>query len=405
MANVKPLRFWRAAPQVAARMAAVPYDVVDRAQARRQAAGNALSFLHVTKPEIDLADDVAATSDAVYAQGERALRRLALQGALVEERAPCYFAYALQMDEHRQVGVVLGASVADYEANIVRKHEHTRHVKETDRIRNIEALQAQSGKVFLLHRPHPGIASILATVSKKAALIDFEADDGVRHSLWPIADLQQVQALTAAFAEVGPLYIADGHHRAAAAARVAEGMRSQGHPNPQAERIMSVAFATNAVQIFPYHRVVRDLGAHTPATFLQALQQRFSLQVGKPPDRRQYVGLYIDRHWYTLKLRLPDTQDPASTLDVSLLQQDILGPLLGIQDPRRDERMDYVGGIQGDDALEARVHDGAALAFRMHATAMEDLLRIADAGAVMPPKSTWFEPKLRDGLVVLRFNG
>ena len=405
MANVTPLRFWRAAPQVAARIAAVPYDVVDRAQARQLAVGNPLSFLHVTKPEIDLPDDVSATSDRVYTQGERALRRLAQEGALQEERVPCYFAYALKQGEHTQVGVVLGASVADYEANVVRKHEHTRHAKEIDRIRNIEALQAQSGKVFLLHRPNTEIAAVLAKVTQKAALIDFEAEDGVRHSLWPITDGEDVKRLTGAFAQAGPLYIADGHHRAAAAARVAESMRSQGHPNAKAERILAVAFASNTVQIFPYHRIVRDLGAHTPATFLQALQQRFSLQVGKPPDRRQYVGLYIDKHWYTLKLRLPDTHDPVSMLDASLLQQDILGPLLGIQDPRRDERMDYVGGVHGDEDLEARVNAGAAMAFRMHATAMEDLLCVADAGAVMPPKSTWFEPKLRDGLVVLRFNG
>ena len=281
MAIVKPLRFWRAAPQAAARIAAVPYDVVDREQARRLATGNGLSFLHVTKPEIDLPDNVASGSEAVYAQGERALRRLAQEGALQQESAPCYFAYALQMDDHRQVGVVLGASVADYEANIVRKHEHTRHAKETDRIRNIEALQAQSGKVFLLHRPHAAIATVLAAVTRQAAAIDFEADDGVRHTLWPIAAPEHVQQLTAAFAEVGPLYIADGHHRAAAAARVAESMRSQGHANPKAECILSVAFASDTVQILPYHRVVRDLGAHTPATFLQALQQRFGLASGE----------------------------------------------------------------------------------------------------------------------------
>jgi uncharacterized protein (DUF1015 family) len=405
MATIYPFRAFRPRPELVAQVASVPYDVVDRDEARALAKGNPISFLHVTKPEIDLPDDTDPYGDAVYAQGARALQQLITDRTLVQDDKPCLYAYELTMDTHRQTGVVLCASVPEYEKNIVRKHEHTRPDKENDRVRHMQALKAQSGKVFLVHRDSPVVARELRRATEGPAAYDFTAPDGIRHRFWVIREDASLAALVDGFAKLGVIYIADGHHRSAAAARYAQALRGAGATDPKAEheRFLAVSFPESEMQILPYNRVVKDLHDLTPAGFLQAVKTRFDVTDGKPsPTRAKQFGMYLGERWYTLGVRPGtfDAADPVARLDVSLLQHHLLEPLLGITDPRRDKRIDFVGGIRGDGELEKRVRAGWAVAFKMHPTSIQDLFAIADAGHVMPPKSTWFEPKLRDGLVL-----
>ncbi len=406
MAKVTPLRGLRPKPELAAKVAAVPYDVVDRDEARALAAGNDVSLLHVTKPEIDLPDDADPYGEAVYAQGKRALEQLLARGVLIEDARPCYYAYELTMGGHRQTGIVLGASVADYDRNLVRKHEHTRPDKENDRVRHIESTGAQTGKVFLVHRDSPELARELAAVTQAEAVYDFVAADGIRHRLWVIDEPARIGRITKAFADLGPIYIADGHHRSAAASRVAAQRRERGgQVEAPHEVFLSVSFPESEVQILPYNRLVKDLHGRTPEQFLAEVRARFAVTDGKPePTEAKHFGMYLGGRWYTLAVKPGsfDPRDPVRRLDVSLLQEQLLAPLLGISDPRRDKRIDFVGGIRGDGELERRVAAGWAVAFKMHPTSIEDLFAIADAEQVMPPKSTWFEPKLRDGLIVHR---
>ncbi len=406
MATVYPLRALRPQAEQAAAVASVPYDVVDSKEARALAEKNPHSFLHVTKPEIDLPDDTDPYSNAVYEQGGRALERMLKEGTLLQEDTPCFYAYELTMGAHRQTGVVLCASVAEYDRNIVRKHEHTRPDKENDRVRHIEATAAQTGTVFLVHKHSDGIAQALAAATARAPLYDFVAAEGIGHRLWAIADGEQQAAIREGFSLLGPIYIADGHHRSAAASRVAAQRRRAGEAaDAESQRFLAVSFPASEVQILPYNRVVRDLAGRTEAEFLQAVGERFSVQEGKPePSRRGTYGMYLGSRWYTLTASLQGQQqaDPVARLDVSILQDQLLAPILGITDPRRDKRIDFVGGIRGDAELERRVQAGWAVAFSLHPTAIDDLFAIADAEAVMPPKSTWFEPKLRDGLIVHR---
>ena len=397
MATIRPLRALRPRDDLAAQVASVPYDVVNRDEARRLAAGNPRSFLHVTKPEIDLRDDVDPHDDAVYQQGARALRAMIDGGTLVRDDAACLYAYALTWKGRTQTGIVLGASVAEYDRNIVRRHEHTRPDKEDDRVRHMEALGAQSGIVFLVHPDHDVIAGVIAEASASPPPVDFTAPDGVRHRVWPIADPGRIEALVGGFAEVGPLYIADGHHRSKAASRVA-GARGQ-----RDATFLAVSFPVSEVEILPYNRVVRDLQGRDPAAFLAGVAERLDVSEGRPqPARRGSFGMLLDGRWYALTVRPGtfDASDPVARLDVSILQEQVLAPMLGIDDPRTNQRIDFVGGIRGTAELERRCREGWAVAFEMHPTSMQDLLAIADAGEVMPPKSTWFEPKLRDGLFV-----
>jgi uncharacterized protein (DUF1015 family) len=334
----------------------------------------------------------------VYRAGADALRRFVDGGVLVRDPSPRLYAYALTWRGHTQTGVVFLASVREYEQNLVRKHEHTRPQKENDRARHMEILGAQSGTVFLVHRPAPAIAEVIERTTATAPAIDFMAPDEVRHRLWVIDDDASIAALVKGFAGAGPLYIADGHHRTAAAARVAAARGDAAESG-----FLAVSFPVDEVRILPYNRVVRDLNGLTTPDFLAAVRERFTVSDGKPsPSRPRAFGMVLDGAWHTLAAREGswDDADPVARLDVSILQHKLLAPVLGIEDPRRDERIDFVGGIRGDGELERRVAGGWAVAFSLHATAMDDLLAIADAEQVMPPKSTWFEPKLRDGLVV-----
>ncbi len=403
MATVFPFSGLCARPELASRIASVPYDVVDRAEAQKLA-GDALSFLHVTKPEIDLPDAVDPYDARVYAQGRAALQKLVSEGALVAKSEPSFALYELTWQGREQTGVVLAASVPEYEQNLVKRHELTRPDKENDRVRHIEATAAQTGVVFLVHRDEPLLAREVAVVRAGAPTIDFTAPDGVRHRLWWISDVARMQKLTAGFAAAGPLYIADGHHRCAAAARVAASKRrGLADPTNPYERFVAVAFAASEVRILPYNRVVRDLAGRSPEQFLGELEVEFHVREGKPASsERGQISMFLER-WYHLTPRRRAQGSPVARLDVSILQDQLLAPILGIIDPRRDKRIEFIGGIRGDEELERRVRAGWAVAFSLHPTALDDLLTIADAGEVMPPKSTWFEPKLRDGLVVYTY--
>ena len=411
MATIKPLRGLRPRPELAREVASVPYDVVDRDEALALAGTNRRSFLHVTRPEIDLAASVDPYSDAVYDQGKAALEQLIADHVLIRDSKPAFYAYALTMNGHTQTGLVLGASVADYEQNIVRKHEHTRPDKEDDRARHIEATRAQTGKVLLVHPRSEVVDAEIAEAKSATANTSFTADDGIKHELWVIDDPSRIERLQQAFAAMGALYIADGHHRSAAASRVARAQRQAGGTTVDNEVFVAVSFPANEVRIMPYNRVVHDLNGRSARAFVAEVRERFDVSAGKPgTSRAGQLGMFLADAWYTLRVRESDLPegDLVSRLDVSVLQDRLLSSVLGITDPRRDQRIQFVGGNQGDDELVRRVKalttgDQVAVAFSLHPTSIDDLFAIADRDQVMPPKSTWFEPKLRDGLVTHRF--
>lgn len=403
MVDFRPFRAWRPPPALAEKVAAVPYDVVDTTEARRLAEGCPLSVLHVTRPEIDLPEGASPYDERAYGQARAAFETLVAKGALVPDAEPGYFVYAQRMGNHLQIGIVGLASADDYDADRIKKHEHTRPEKEDDRTRHLEAVGAHLGPVFLTYRARAAIDRRVRGIVDGRPEVDFIAEDGVRHMVWPVRGAGDVEALGEAFAAVPALYIADGHHRAAAAARVAR-QAPEGSP---ARHFLAVAFPDDQLQILAYNRVVADLGGLSPAAFRERLGALFEIEEAeKPvaPARPHTFGLFLDGRWHRLRWRgKVDERDPVARLDVSLLQDHVLGPLLGIDDPRRDPRLDFVGGIRGLAELERRVREGAAAAFSLHPTRLDDLMDIADAGRVMPPKSTWFEPKLRSGLVVNRF--
>lgn len=412
MVAVRPFRALRARPDLADRIAALPYDVMDVAEARAMAAGNDVSFLHVTRPEIDLPDDVDPYDDVVYARGRAALDAFVAAGLLVRDQAPTFSVYRQTMGEHQQTGVVGLASVEEYESGVVARHELTRPDKELDRVRHVDALGAQDEPVFLLSARHLGVASVIASVVARRPEVDVVADDGVGHTVWVVSDPGEVARLEAAFAEIPRLYVADGHHRSAAAARVRELRRRRGlgvpatPDEPGHDGFLAVVFAGDELAVLPYHRAVADLAGRTTEQVLDLLGDAFELSAadGPPtPSERHVVGVYLDRAWYRMVLRpgRVDESDPVARLDVSVLQDLVLGPVLHVTNPRTDPRLSFVGGIRGTGELERLVDSGtAAVAFALHPTSVEELVALVDAGQIMPPKSTWFEPKLRSGLVV-----
>ena len=400
MPLIQPFRGLRPATGRAADVAAPPYDVLSSAEPRERAAGKPCSFLHISKAEIDLPVDSDPYSPAVYAKSTENFRRLIADGILIRDAAPCYYAYRLIMGEHVQTGLVAAASVADYDSNRIRKHEFTRPDKEDDRVRQIEALSAQTGPVLLACPDSPDADALIARATGGAPVADVTAD-GVRHTVWVIDDAATIAGLTAVFDAMPNLYIADGHHRSAAASRVAASRRGQA----SAQVFLAVIFPAHQMRILDYNRVVRDLNGLAPAEFLARVGERFVITPAAAavhPDKSGVVGMYLGGRWYRLEIdpSLVPTDDPVRRLDVSLLSDQLLEPVLGIGDLRRDKRIDFVGGIRGLGELERRVDSGEmAVAFAMHATRMGDLMAVADSGQVMPPKSTWFEPKLADGLV------
>ena len=406
---VRPFAALRPTPERAAEVAAPPYDVLSTEEARRLANGNPWSFLHISKPEIDLPPDTDPYSDAVYAKGADNLKRMIDEGVLERDARPCYYVYRLEAGEHTQTGIVAAGAVAAYEANRIRRHEFTTPLKEDDRVRQIDALGAQTGPVMVTHRRDAALSDIVGRVTATPPAYAVSAEGGVVHVLWVVEEAADIAAITDAFEAMEAIYIADGHHRSAAAARVAAARRqADAEPSPERayESFLIVSFPDDEVKILDYNRVVADLGGHTVEAFLGLVGEAFEVSASDGraiPDRRGDIGMYVDGGWYRLtpQVRAP-ADDPVAALDVSRLGQHLLEPVLGIGDPRTDPRIGFVGGVRGLGELERRVDKGkAAVAFALYPTALADLMAVADAGRVMPPKSTWFEPKLADGLVSL----
>lgn len=407
MAKLTPFRALRPTSEGAPRVSSVPYDVVSTAEARALAAGNPLSFLHVTRSEIDLPEATDPHSDAVYALARKNLDTLRRAAPLEVEAEPALYVYRLKMGDHTQTGVAGTWSVDEYERDLIKKHEKTRRDKEDDRTHHMCALRAQTGKVFLTYKASVKVDDIAARLARTAPLFDFTAADGVAHTIWR-AEAADRDALVAAFAEVPELYIADGHHRAASAWRTRSEIAAGHSPHAaspsagSAESFLAVAFPDDQVQVLPYHRLVKDLHGKSPEVLLAELQASFEFVDGPPqPTSKGHVGLYLGGSWRTFVLPSFSGASPLENLDCNILQEKVLTPLLGIGDPRTDQRIDFVGGIRGTRELEKRVDAGeAAVAFAMFPVSVADLFAVSDAGEIMPPKSTWFEPKLRDGLLI-----
>ena len=407
MPMIQPFKGLRPAEGRADDIVAPPYDVMNAAEARDMAHGRPWSFLHISRPEIDLPEGTDPYASEVYAKARENLDRMIDEGVLVRDSKPCYYAYRLTMGEHVQTGLVAAASVEAYDADRIKKHEYTRPVKENDRVRQIEALNAQTGPVFLVYRANAVVDEVLSGVSRQQPDVDVTARDGVRHEIWVIDDDEQIDALTSAFDAMDALYVADGHHRSASASRVA-GARRESSPDQAGEAswnyFLSVIFPDNQMQILDYNRVIKDLAGLTPQAFLERVAAIFTVTESATPVKPAApgeFGMYLDGSWYRLTLppdQIPD--DPVESLDVSLLANNLIAPILGITDQRTDDRIDFVGGIRGLEGLMQRVDSGEmAVAFSLPPTSMQALMAVADAGEVMPPKSTWFEPKLADGLV------
>jgi uncharacterized protein (DUF1015 family) len=406
MASIHPFRALRPTPDKAAAVSSVPYDVVSTDEARHLADGNAFSFLHVTRSEIDLPPGTNPYAPEVYQKARANFSGLRERGSLMLDETPSLYFYRLRMGGHEQAGIAGCFAVEEYESDVIKKHERTRRDKEDDRTRHIVELRAQTGVVFLTYRADQAIDSLAQQVSAGEPLYDFAAPDGVRHTIWR-AGLDQTDSLVSAFGRVPALYIADGHHRAASAARAREELVNRpGSTSDKAgaDTFIAVAFPDDQVQILPYNRTIKDLGGRTARQFLGALRAQFRVTDGAPtPERQGEVSMYLDGRWYAIDLAsvAPADDSRESSLDVSRLQRGVLEDLLNIGDVRTDKRIDFVGGARGSDALMRAVDSGdAAVAFSMYPVTVDDLMAIADSGGIMPPKSTWFEPKLRDGLLV-----
>jgi len=402
MSLIRPFAGLRPVPAHAEDVVAPPYDVLNSEEARQRAAGRPWSFLHISKAEIDLPEGTDPYDAAVYAKAAENLQKMLDAGVLRRNPQPAYYVYRLTMGEHVQTGLVAVASVAAYDANRIRKHEFTRPAKEDDRVRQIEALNAQTGPVLLAYKSQPDVDQLIASVTSAPPEYDLMADDGIGHTFWVVNDAAVIDRLTAAFDAMPAIYIADGHHRSAAASRVAATLNRG--PDAMSSYFLSVIFPHNQMKILDYNRVVKDLNGLSKQALLEKLGADFDVSEqdsAVSPAGPGEFGMYLGGQWYLLKIhaeRIP--ADPVGRLDVSLLANSLLEPLLGIHDPRSDPRIDFVGGIRGLGELEKRVDSGdMAVAFSMFPTSMEDLMAVADANEVMPPKSTWFEPKLADGLI------
>lgn len=401
--DIRPFKAAYAKPELASRIAAVPYDVVDTAEARELARGNPLSFLHVSRAEIDMASGTDPYSEAVYKRGAEALRAFLRDGTLLRETEPQLYVYRQTMGTHTQRGIVACCSTFDYENEVIKTHEKTRQDKEDDRTRHIEILDVQSEPVFLTYRDNAELRALVRDVERTAPLFEFTAPDGIGHAMWRFPDPGPVEA---AFRNVPTAYIADGHHRSAAAVRVARQRRTgaaAAESKAEYNWFLGVLFPASELQILPYNRCVRDLNGLTEAAFLDAVGKRFTVRPAARtvPEAPARVCMYLAGAWHELSWTVPPGASPVDRLDVSVLQERLLAPVLGIGDPRTNKRIDFIGGIRGAAELEKRVNSGtAAVAFSMFPTTVEQVMDIADAGGIMPPKSTWFEPKLRSGLFV-----
>lgn len=412
MKFIRSFRGIRPVAQLAAQVASHPYDVLNREEAYESAKDNALSFLHINKPEVDMPDEVSVYDPSVYAKGRENLDRFISEGTLKQDDTATLYLYKQVMGDHQQVGLVAAASVEAYDQDLIKKHEFTRPVKEDDRVHHMDALDAQVGPVFLTYKAQASIDALIAKVIRDAPDYDFEADDATRHVFWVIRDEELVAAVESEMNALDCLYVADGHHRSAAASRVKK-LRQEANPNHTGDEpynyFLTVMFPHNQMQILDYNRLVASLNGHSVNEFLGALAENFNIELvegqAKPSKAREF-GFYAGKQWYLLSansnlLENIDDTDPVASLDVSILQEFVLSPLLNILDQRTDKNVDFVGGIRGLAELERRTAgDEWQAAFALYPTSIESLMDIADAGEVMPPKSTWFEPKLKSGLVI-----
>jgi uncharacterized protein (DUF1015 family) len=399
MATIKPFAALRPTSELAPQICELPYDVLSSDEARGFAVHNPLSFFHVSRPEVDLPRGTDIHAPGVYAKGRDNFQKLIRDGALKQDSQPCFYLYRQIMGNHSQTGLVAAASCEEYLRGIIKKHELTRVDKEDDRVRHIEALNAQTGPVFLAHRGDDALDKFIAGKAAGKPDVDFTAGDGVRHTSWTISDADEIKFIEQTFSAVQQLYIADGHHRSAAAARVFQNRKGAGGSG----QFLAVIFPHDQMQILSYNRVLKDLKGLSAEQLLQELEAVFTISEdgGATPGQKHEIGLYLQGEWRTLQFRQDfyATDDPLKKLDVELLQKHVLAPLFGIEDPRTSKRIHFVGGIRGTAELEKLVDSGEyACAFSMFPTSMDDLMAVADAGEIMPPKSTWFEPKLRDGM-------
>jgi Uncharacterized conserved protein len=410
MAIIRPFKAVRPIPELADRVAALPYDVMSSDEAREMVKDNPYSFLHVDKAEIDLEAGIDLYDPRVYDKAGENLQNMVAEGILTEDHKPLLYVYRQIMGGRAQTGIVACASIDDYLNNVIKKHELTRADKELDRTRHVDICDANTGPIFLTYPAVGAINDIISSWVAGEPVYDIAAEDGIRHIVWIIDDASAIEKLTDLFAQVNYLYIADGHHRSASAVRVGQ-MRRQASPDYSGEEefnyFLAVIFPDQDLYIMDYNRVVKDLHGLSDDEFMNRLGEYFSVKKHEGTDpfkpfKKHQFGMYWKGHWYELEARegTYDTADPVARLDVSVLQNSLLQPLLGIEDPRTDKRIDFVGGIRGLQELEKRVNEGMAVAFSMYPTTIQDLMDIADAGKVMPPKSTWFEPKLRSGLFI-----
>jgi len=409
MSKIYPFPALRPAEEYAEKIQSPPYDVINSEEAREIAKGNPYSFLHVVKPEIDLPPETGLYDEEVYLKAKENFEKMIREGYMIKEQSPCFYIYEQFMGSHHQTGIVAGASVDEYQSGLIKKHEHTRADKEEDRTKHVITLNANSGPVFLTYEARQEITDFIEGLKKKYDVLYSIEADGIKHIIYRVSEDKDIAEIERLYEAVPALYIADGHHRAASGARARE-LKKANNPNhtgsEEYNRFLAVIFPHNQLFIMDYNRVVRDLNGLSAAQFLDKLAEKFTIEeqaVQYKPDAVHYFGMYLGGKWYKLTAKkgtLVDN-DPVRGLDVSILQENVLDPLLGIQNPRKDKRIDFIGGIRGLGEIERLVDSGAfAVGFAMFPTQIEQLISVADAGLVMPPKSTWFEPKLRSGLLV-----
>lgn len=412
MAQLKPFAALRPAPEYVQRVAALPYDVYNRKEAAEEAQKDPLSFLNIDRPETQFPPETDMYADYVYEKAAEMLQNWQNKGILIRDKKPCFYLYELTMGKRSQTGVVGCASIDDYQNNVIKKHENTRAEKEADRIRHVDVCDAQTGPIFLAYHSETTLEAIISQWKQSAPVYDFVSEDGVGHRIWIIDDESVVLNIQKQFESMTSLYIADGHHRAASAVKVGLKRRREMPDYTGAEPFnyfLSVLFPDNELKILPYYRVIQDLNGLTKEAFLSRCGENFEIRhLGEKafePSEKGTFGCYLEHEWYCFKAKNKiRTNDCVSGLDVSLLQDYILSPILGIDDPKTDKRIDFVGGIRGIQELERRCHADMCLAFSTYATSIGELFNVADAGRLMPPKSTWFEPKLRSGIFIHELN-
>lgn len=407
MAIIKPFKAYRPRREIVSEVAALPYDVYNREEAKKAVEGKPLSFLRFDRAETAFDDSVDIYAPCVYEKAKELLDGMIERGDYVEDAAPMYYLYELVMDGRSQTGIVACASIEDYESGVIMKHENTREDKEIDRITHVDTCNAQTGPIFLAYRAQAAIDAIVAKIKAHPAENDFVSEDGITHRVWLVTDAADIAAIEHAFSEMSQIYIADGHHRAASAVKVGI-KRRNANPNHTGEEeynyFLSVLFPHDQLKILPYNRVVHDLNGYTADAFIDAVKADFEVEAvteAYQPEEKAAFGMYLDGIWYKLRAKSHIlSEDPVDGLDVSILQDHLLAPVLGIEDPRTDKRIDFIGGIRGLSELERRADSDMKLAFSMYPTSIEELFAVADAKRLMPPKSTWFEPKLRSGIFI-----